>query len=180
MTLFSLLIFLLYASLRKSDAFQCSYLHLTSTNTNNDNNYAIVTERLTSPNIIKVSLIVKQVDNSKLWFIMGASDFSKLIGTWQPFSTGDGQIIDCSSYLGQAVTNENSFSEDSNQLEYIFYWMSPPSFSGTVIFVATITENYTTNDKSSIQYIQSIPIEIEQAQGRQRYYDVNPGNSFDL
>jgi hypothetical protein len=112
------------------------------------------------------------------WFIMGASDSSELIGSWQPFTSADGQVIDCLSSSEQAVTNQNSILENPNQLEFTFYWMAPPSFNDTVIFVATIFQQNTTNDNSSLQYIQSTPIQIEQNQGRERYQDVNPSIFF--
>jgi hypothetical protein len=98
----------------------------------------------------------------------------KLIGSWEPFTSADGQVIDCSSSSEQAVTNQNSISKTSNT----FYWMAPPSFNNTVVFVATIFEQDATNEKSSVRYIQSIPIQMTQIQGRERYQDVNP-SKFD-
>jgi hypothetical protein len=133
---------------------------------------------LKSPNVIKVSLTIKEIVSDTSWFIMGASDSLKLIGSWQPFTSADGQVIDCSSSSEQVVTNQNLISENPNRLEFTFYWMAPPSFIDTVIFVATIFQQDTTNDESSIQYIQSIPIQIGQIQGRERYQDVNPSIFF--
>jgi hypothetical protein len=166
MFLVSVLIFLVYGFLHISEASQCSELQLTSLNTNNDDNYSILTEQLNTSNIIKVSLTIKQIVSDTSWFIMGASDSSNLIGSWVPFTPADGQVIDCSSALEQAVTNENL-----NRLQFTFYWMAPPSFNSTVIFVATIFDQ----DTTSLRYIQSIPIQIEQSQGRKQYQDVNPG-----
>ncbi|CAF4549618.1 unnamed protein product [Rotaria sp. Silwood1] len=159
--------------LHVSEAFQCSELNLTPLITNGDDNYSILTNKLKSSNIIKVSLIVKETVSSTTWFLMGASDYSKLIGSWQPFTSADGQVIDCSLFSEQAVTNQKSLLEDSNRLEFTFYWMAPPSFDGTVIFVATIFNNNITNDTSSLRHIQSASIEIEQTQRRDRYQDVN-------
>ncbi|CAF4535527.1 unnamed protein product [Rotaria sp. Silwood1] len=159
--------------LHVSEAFQCSELNLTPLITNGDDNYLILTDKLKSSNIIKISLKVKETVSSTTWFLMGASDYSKLIGSWQPFTSADGQVIDCSLFSEQAVTNQKSLLEDSNRLEFTFYWMAPPSFDGTVIFVATIFNNNITNDTSSLRHIQSASIEIEQTQRRDRYQDVN-------
>jgi hypothetical protein len=179
MSFFPILIFLVHGILHISEASQCSQLNLTPSNTNNDdNNYSILTKKLKSPNVIKVSLTIKEIVSDTSWFIMGASDSLKLIGSWQPFTSADGQVIDCSSSSEQVVTNQNLISENPNRLEFTFYWMAPPSFIDTVIFVATIFQQDTTNDESSIQYIQSIPIQIGQIQGRERYQDVNPSIFF--
>jgi hypothetical protein len=173
MSLFPVLIFFSHALLHISQASQCSELNLTPLNTNNDENYFIQTERIKSSNIIKVSLILKQIVNDTSWFIMGASDTSKLIGSWEPFSSADGQVIDCSTSTEKAVTNQNS-----SRLQFSFYWMAPPSFSNTVIFVATIFDGSTGCDQSSLRYIQSTPTEIEQIQGRDRYQDVSQSKLF--
>ena len=121
---------------------------------------------------------MKQIVSDTSWFIMGASDSLKLIGSWEPFTSADGQVIDCSSSSEQAVTNQNSNLENSNRLQFSFYWMAPPLFNNIVIFVATIFDNNTENDKSSLRYIQSTPIQIQQIQGRERYQDVSPSKLF--
>jgi len=175
MSLFPILVFLVHGFLHSSDASLCSELKRTSLNTTNDDNYSILIEKLKSSNVVKVSLTIKQSVSDTSWFVMGASDSSKLIGSWEPFTPADGQVIECSSSSGQAVTSENSTSENPNRLQFTFYWMAPPSFNDTVIFVATIFERDTINETSSLEYIQSIPIQIKQKQGRERYQDVNPG-----
>ncbi|CAM4752695.1 unnamed protein product [Rotaria magnacalcarata] len=156
-----------------SEASLCSELRLTITNTISNDYYSILTEQTKSSNLIKVSLTAKQFVGSTSWFIMGASNSSSLIGSWQPFTAADGQIIDCSLFSEQAVTNQNSLIDNGNRSQFTFYWMPPSSFKNTVTFVATIFENYTINDKPSIQYIQSISTDIEQTNERQRYQDVN-------
>jgi hypothetical protein len=165
-----------------SEASLCSELDLTSSNPINDDFYSIVTEQLKSPNIIKISLVVKQDISDTSWFLMGATDSFKLIGSWQPFTSVDGQLIDCSlspeDQEEQAVSNENSMSENPNRSLFTFYWMAPPSFSKIVTFVATISNSNTTDGNSSSRSIQSIPMQIEQTQGRERYQDVNISKLF--
>ncbi|CAF3707629.1 unnamed protein product [Rotaria sordida] len=165
--------FAVHILLHVSEASQCSKLNLTPLNTNSDDNYSILTERFQSSNIIKVLLIVQQPVSSTSWFLMGASDYSELIGSWQPITSADGEVIECSVFSEQAVTNKKSSLENPNRSEFTFYWMAPPSFSSIVIFVATIFDNSTTNDNNSLRYIQSTPIEIKQTQGPDRYRDVD-------
>jgi hypothetical protein len=172
------LIFLSQVLLHVSKASECSKLNLTPSNTINDDNYLIQTEKIKSSNIFKVLLIMKQIVRNTSWFMMGASDSSKLIGSWHPFTSIDGQVIECSLPSEQVVTNQNSRLENSNQFQFSFYWMAPPLFSNTVIFVATIFDSNSENDQSSLKYIQSIPIQIEQIQGRERYQDVSPSMLF--
>ena len=161
-------------------ASPCSQLDLTTSNTNNfDENYSIVTETLKSSNVLKISLRIKQIMNENSWFVMGASDSSNLIGSWEPFTPADGQVIECSSSSEQAVTNQDSVSENPNRLEFTFYWMAPPSFNSMVTFIATIIEQDTSNDKSLVRYIQSTPTQIVQKQGRDRYQDVSQCKFFD-
>ena len=175
MSLFPVLVLLVHAILHSSEASQCSELNLTPLNTNTDDNYSIVIEKLKSSKVIKVSLINKQSVSDTSWFLMGASDSSKLIGAWEPFTPIDGKVIDCSSSLEQAVTNQNSINENPTKSQFTFYWMAPPSSNtNTVIFVATIFYKNPTNDQSTLRYIQSIPIEIQQTQARERYQDISP------
>ncbi len=178
MFVFPVLIFLSQVLLHVSKASECSKLNLTPSNTINDDNYLIQTEKIKSSNIFKVLLIMKQIVRNTSWFMMGASDSSKLIGSWHPFTSIDGQVIECSLPSEQVVTNQNSRLENSNQFQFSFYWMAPPLFSNTVIFVATIFDSNSENDQSSLKYIQSIPIQIEQIQGRERYQDVSPSMLF--
>ncbi|CAF0850468.1 unnamed protein product [Adineta steineri] len=174
MFLVPVIIFLIHLLIYNSNASQCSDLNLTPLNTNNDENYSIEIEKLTSSKIIKVNLIKKVSLTDTSWFLMGARDSSQLIGTWQPFTPMDGQVIDCSTATttGQAVTNQNSIMENSNQLQFTFYWMPPPSFNNRLTFVATIYYNNPTNNQITVRYTQSIEIEIEQTQERDRYHDV--------
>ncbi|UJR32550.1 hypothetical protein I4U23_020012 [Adineta vaga] len=151
-----------------SNASPCSDLDLSTSNKNIDENYSIHIETFRSSNIIKVILIRKQILSDTSWFLMGASNTSKLIGLWQPFTPLDGQVTDCSTNLEQAVTNKDSFMQSTNQLRYTFYWMHSNSLNQSIIFVATI---FYSNEKSTIRYIQSLPIEIEHKQGRERYQD---------
>jgi len=170
MFVFSILVLLVHHSIHISKASQCSQLDLTPSNTNNtDDNYSISIETLKSSNVLKISLIIKQIVSDNSWFVMGASDSSQLIGSWEPFTPADGQVIDCSSSPSeQAVMNQNP-----NQLEFNFYWMAPPLFNNIVTFVATIFEQ-----DSSLRYIQSIPTRITPKQGRDRYQDVSPCKFF--
>ncbi len=144
---FPILVFLVHGFFHLSEASQCSELKLTSLNSNTDDNYSILTEKLRTSNVIKVSLIIEEIVNDTSWFVMGASDSSKLIGSWEPLTSADGQVIDCSSSSEQAVTNQNSISKTPNRFQFTFYWMAPPSFNNTVVFVATIFEKDATNEK---------------------------------
>jgi len=175
MSLFPVLVFLVHTFLHISEASQCSELHLTPLNTDNDENYSILIEKLQSSNVMKISLINKQTVSDTSWFVMGASDSSKLIGSWEPFTPIDGQVIDCLTSSEQAVTNQNSINENPTKSQFTFYWMAPPSLkTNTITFVATIFYNNPTNDKSTVGYIQSIPVQLQQTQGRDRYQDVSP------
>lgn len=174
MFLFPVLILVVHGFLHISEAAQCSQLNLPSLDINDNENYLISTEKLRTSNIIKVTLTIKQIVNDTSWFIMGASDTLNIIGTWQPFTSADGEVIDCSSSSEQAVTNQNSASENLNRLQFTFYWMPPSTFNDSIIFVATIFEQDTTNDQSFTRHIQSESIQIQQDQERNRYNDVSP------
>jgi hypothetical protein len=174
MYLFPVLIFLSQGLLHVSKASQCSELNLTPLNTINDENYLIQTEQLSVSSIIKVTLTMKQIVSDTSWFIMGASNTLQLIGSWEPFTSADGQVIDCSVASEQAVTNQNSNLDNFSRLQFSFYWMAPPLYNNIVIFVATVFDNNTENEKSSLRYIQSTPVQIQQIQGRQTYQDVSP------
>ena len=173
MSYFSMILLLISALLHISMASQCSDLNLKRSTTNNDDNYLILIEKLKSSNIIKVSLMIKQLTKNSLWFLMGASDSSKLTGSWIPFTSADGQVIDCSLPLEQAVTNQYSSLEYPNRRQFTFYWMAPPlSMNSSIFFVATIFDHKITNNKSSLRYIQSEPIEIRLTDDVERYQEV--------
>ncbi|UJR30132.1 hypothetical protein I4U23_017673 [Adineta vaga] len=161
------IIILIHICLHRSEASPCSELDLSTSNKNTDENYSIQTEKLPSTNILKVSLIKKSIISDTSWFLMGASDSLKLVGSWQPFTPMDGQVIDCSSSSSQIVTNENSLVRNSDQLQYAFYWIPPISLNEPIVFVATI---FYRNEKTTMTHIQSLPIEINQ----NRYQDVSP------
>lgn len=174
MSLVLTLVLLVQGFVHLSAFSQCSHLILTpSTTSLTDENYSIVIEKLPTSNLIKVSVNIKTITNDGSWFIMGASDSSKLIGSWQPLTAADGQVLDCSSSLSttleQAVSNENTILESSNRLEFIFYWMAPQSFNQSVTFVATILNN----NETSLRYIQSQPIQIELNEESNRFRDVS-------
>lgn len=157
-----------------SNNSQCSDLNLIpSNNKSNDDNYSIETEIFNSSYVIKVSLIIKQRISDTSWFIMGATNSSQLIGLWEPLSSADGQVVDCSSSSAQAVMNPNSILENSNRLRFEFYWMAPSTFNKTVVFVATIYENNRTNSGLFSRAIQSDLIQIEPKYGRNRVRDVD-------
>ena len=169
---------------------QCSDLNLTPGSTNDDGNYFIRTEKMQSSNLVYVSLTVKETAPKASWFLMGASDSTSLIGSWQPFASTDGEVIDCSSSshaleddtaqrsMDQAVSNKNSIDRSATQSIFTFYWMAPPAFNRSVTFVATIFVQTSANELPSLQYIQSIPLAIESSPGRQRYLDVNRSKLF--
>ena len=169
---------------------QCSDLNLTPGSINDDDRYSIRAEKMQSSNLVYVSLTVKQTANVASWFLMGASDSTNLIGSWQPFASTDGQVIDCSpssdvlgdgtdqQSMDQAVSNKNSINKPINQSIFTFYWMAPPAFNRSVTFVATIFVQASANALPSLQYTQSIPLAIETSPGRQRYLDVNRSKLF--
>ena len=149
-----------------SNATPCSDLDLSGSNKNTDENYTIEFEKTPPSNIIKVKLVRKRTPSSISWFRMGASDSTRLLGLWHPFTPTDGQVIHCSTSLEQVVTNEDSFMLSTNQSEYTFFWMHTNSLNKSIIFIATI---FYSNDRATMTYIQSPPIEMEQKQGRERY-----------
>lgn len=132
----------------------CSQLNLNPKKANNvnDDNYLIDDEILSS-SIVKVSLRMKKRVNDLSGFIMGGSFSSKLTGLWEPLSSSHGQLIQCSS-SEQAVSNPTLIVENVNRSRFDFYWIAPPSFSDSVVFVATIYEGNRT------RFLQSYPIEI--------------------
>ena len=162
MYLFPVLIFLSQGLLHVSKASNCSELNLTPLNTINDENYLIQSEQLNSSNIFKVTFTMKQSVSDTSWFIMGASNTLQLIGSWEPFTSADGQVIDCSVATEQAVTNQNSNLDNFSRLQFSFYWTPPPLYNNMVIFVATIFGSNTENGNSSPKYIQSTPVQIQQ------------------
>ena len=88
----------------------CSQLNLASPYIVSDDSYAIITNNLPSSTVIQVSLMRKQPGQDTSWFVMGASDSQELIGSWQPFTSDDGEMIDCSTspFGEQIVTNKDS------------------------------------------------------------------------
>ncbi|CAF1192688.1 unnamed protein product [Adineta ricciae] len=158
--------FLVHIVIHFSNATPCSDLDLSGSNKNTDGNYTIQFERTRSSNIIKVKLERKQTPSNISWFLMGASDSTRLLGLWHPFTPTDGQVIHCSTSLEQAVTNEDSFMLSTNQSEYTFFWMHSNSLNKSIIFIATI---FYSNDRTTMGHIQSSSIEMEQKQERERY-----------
>lgn len=179
MLVFSIVVLLISAWTCTSSNSQCSDLNLIpSKSKSNDENYSIETEIFNSSYVIKISLTMKQRISDTSWFIMGATNSSQLIGSWEPLSSADGQVIDCSSSsAAQAVMNPNSILENSNRLRFYFYWMAPSTFNNTVVFVATIYEGNRTNSALFSRSIQSDLIQIEPKYGRDRVRDVDPGKN---
>ncbi|CAF1111478.1 unnamed protein product, partial [Adineta ricciae] len=166
MSSFLAIIVLFHIFSRTSAASLCSDLDLSTSTKNTDENYSIQLEKLPSSTVIKVSLTQTTTISDTSWFLMGASDSLELVGTWQPLTPMDGQVINCLSPSAQAVTNENSLVKSSDRLQNAFYWTPPASANKSIIFVATI---FYPNQKVTMKYVQSLPIEI----GQNRYRDVS-------
>ena len=150
----------------------CSQLNLSSPYIVSDDSYAIITNNLPSSTVIQVSLTRKKPGQDASWFVMGASDSTELIGSWQPFTSDDGEMVDCSTsssgeQLEQIVTNKDSRLTTANRTVFTFYWMPSPTFNGTVTFLARILLENTTD-----RFIQSLPMDLRGAGGRQRLQDV--------
>ena len=180
MLVFSIVVLLISQLTLTTGDSPCSELNLipSSNSKSTDENYSIEIEIFNSSYVLKVSLIMKQRLSDTSWFIMGASNSLKLIGSWEPVRSVDGQSIRCSSLSEQAVTNPSSIFVNLNQLTFAFYWMAPPSFNNTVVFVATIYERNRTTNSFSSRSIQSNTIQIIPKYGRERVRDVNPGRTF--
>ena len=178
MLVFSIVVLLISAWTCTSSTSQCSDLNLIPLKSkSNDENYSIETEIFNSSYVIKISLTMKQRISDTSWFIMGATNSSQLIGLWEPVSSADGQVIDCSSSSAQAVMNPNSILENSNRLRFNFYWMAPSTFNNTVVFIATIYEGNRTNSGLFSRSIQSDLVQIEPKYGQVRVRDVDPGKN---
>jgi hypothetical protein len=157
----------------------CSILKLSSFDAKIDHNYSIVANKVRSSNVVQVSLSVERTMNDTSWFIMGGRHESDLLGTWQPFTSIDGHIVECSSLAEQIVSNRMSSADKIDQSVFTFLWMAPPQFVGSVTFVAAFALNSVSADPSaSLRYIQSSPITIEPVQGRQRLQDVSRSEFF--
>lgn len=181
MLVFPIVILLIFQLNLTTGDSPCSALDLISSNTNsNDENYSIETEIFNTSYVLKVTLTMKQRISDTSWFIMGANYSSKLIGSWEPLSSADGQSIRCSSSSEQAVTNPSSIFENLNRLTFAFYWMAPPTFNNSVIFIATISERNRTTNSFSSRSIRSNVIQILPKYGRERIRDVNPGRNLFL
>ena len=150
----------------------CSELNLTSQYTSSDESYAIISNTLPSSTVIQVSLMRKQPGSDTSWFVMGASDSKELIGSWQPFTSADGEVIDCSTssfgaQLEQIVTNKDSRVTTADRSVFTFYWMPPEGSNATVTFLARISRENTAD-----RFIESLPVALTPARGRRRLRDV--------
>ena len=173
--MFSLIVSIIFVEtilFRTGELTPCSELELTQIYTNSDPIYSIVTEPIRSSDLIQVKLLIKQSIPDTSWFVMGASDTKKFVGSWQPLTSTDGQVVDCSlsadAEREEIVSNSNLMKSSS-----IFYWMPSQNSNGVVIFRAKISVKDISTGLSSLRYIESFPINIDLSQEPQRYQDVN-------
>lgn len=171
---YSVLTFLLIQAIlfRVGDLSPCAQLPLTETYTDADLIYSIATEPPRSSNIIRITLLIRRGINDTSWFVLGATDGNRLIGSWQPSTSDDGQVLNCASSFGDA--REEIVSNTAiTQSYYTFFWMPASTFYGTVTFLATVSVKDPSTGVASAKYIRSSPMTIDASPVPQRYQDVN-------
>lgn len=174
------ILLIIQASIYLSDAFICSDLDLSASNKNTDQNYAIFIDKIPSSNVVQVSLTKSSDVSDTSWFLLGATDTSRLVGSWQPFASGDGEVVSCSGMPEQAVTNQARASQSVDQTEFTFYWMPPSGWSTPIVFVATLYYTDSIGETTALRFLQSPPVEFERSSDRDRFQDVSPSESISI
>ena len=157
----------------RSTASRCSQLDLSQTNLAPDDIFTIEIKKIPSSNLIEVSMVRTTLSKETVWFLMGARHENRLVGSWQPFSSADGEVIDCSSLEINDYPEQLVISKNFTQYQSKFYWMPPESFGGTVAFLSRLFFDDASGGFSSYKYVESESVSISLSLDRHRFQDVN-------